>query len=202
MSGETTTESTTTVVTDDNATEESVAQETGVTQEELAALTAQLEKQSALIDKLRQHEQTSLTEAEKEKQKRKGVEGEIDQLKESFSKQINDIAIDSALERELAVANAMNVDVAKKLIDRSGIDVVNGKANTQKIAEIINNLKESEGYLFKQKDAQTTTKPNAPKPARAGEGENEDIVKKEMKAAKTVQELQAVIAKYGVGTSA
>jgi hypothetical protein len=199
MSGETN-ESTTEVVTNDNATEESVAQETGVTQEELAALTAQLEKQSALIDKLRQHEQTSLSEAEKEKQKRKGVEGEIDQLKESFSKQINDIAIDSALEKELSLAKAMNVDVAKKLIDRSGIDVVNGRANTQKIAEIINNLKESESYLFKSETSET--KKAAPKPVRAGEGEPEDIVKKEMKNAKTVQELQAVIAKYGVGTSA
>ncbi len=200
MSGETN-ESASTDVNDDAGSEDQ-AQETGVTQEELAVLTAQLEKQSDLIEKLRKHEQTSLTEAEKEKQKRKGVEGEIDQLKESFSKQINDIAVDAALERELSLADAMNVDLAKKLIDRSGIDVVNGKANTQKISEIINSLKESESYLFKQDETQTTKKPNAPKPARAGEGENEDIVKKEMKAAKTVQELNAVIAKYNVGTSA
>jgi len=198
MSGETNENATD--VANDEATEESGAT-TGVTQEELAVLTAQLEKQSALIDKLRVHEQTSLSEAEKERTKRKGVEGEFDAFKEQVTKQIDESKVDVALERELTSANAINVDLAKKLIDRSGIDVVNGKANTQKISQIINDLKESESYLFKQKEAPSETKPNAPKPARAGEGENEDIVKKEMKAAKTVQELNAVIAKYGVGTA-
>ena len=62
-------------------------------------------------------------------------------------------------------------------------------------------MKANEGYLFKTAETQTTTKPNAPKPARAGEGENEDIVAKEMKATKSIQELNAVIKKYGVGTS-
>ena len=188
-------------VTNENASSEEQAQrETGVTQEEIQALTAQLEKQSALIEKLRLHEQTSLEREQAEKQKRKGAEGEIDALKAEFRKELNTLAINSALERELITAGAKNVDLSKRLLDTTDVSVMNGKADTQKIREAIAALKETDNYLFADATSTATTvKPTTP--ARAGEGGNEDVVKRDIRAARTRQELEAVLKKHNVGTN-
>lgn len=183
-----------------NVTEPTTSPESGDNQAAMATLQAQVEKQAQLIEKLRLHEQTSLEREKAEKQKREGVEGEIDTLKQEFQSRFDNQAIDAALERELLVAKARNVDVTKRLLDRNGFSVVNGKVDVKQIRDAISALKQTEDYLFASTNSEPVTKPTST-PARAGEGPAEDIVKREMRSAKSVRELQEIIKKHSVGSS-
>lgn len=168
---------------------------------EIAAMKAQIEKQSQLIDKLRDHEQSSLQREQEAIAARSGVEGELDALEQKFNERLEGVLIDSALEKELALAGARNVEVAKKLLDRQDIKVVNGKADSTAIQSSIESLKESESYMFKgdaENENPLTVKPTATKVARAGESENENVVHKELRAATNIEDLKAIIDKHNV----
>lgn len=172
-----------------------------VSSEEFAALKAQMEKQTQLIEKLRDHEQSSLAREQEAVAKREGVEGEFDAFRLQVNDWQNDVLIDSALEKELALAGARNVEVVKKLVNTKNIKVVNGKADADAIRSTIDGLKESESYMFKgdaENENPLSPKPNATPVARAGEPANEDIVAKEIRAATTHKELLAVIEKHNI----
>lgn len=199
MSGETEAQSTEQV--NENASTEVEAQEQqqpkGASQEEVAELKAALDKQSALIEKLRQHEQQSL-EAEKAAKKEKQTE--VERVTEAYEAKLNNLALDGALESALASHGVRNVDVAKKVIDTSGINVQDGRVDKNAIQEAVSALKEAEGYLFKTTE-EAPQKQTAPKAGRPAEGETEDVVQKEIKAAKSIKELNAVLRKYNVKTA-
>lgn len=168
---------------------------------ELATMKAQIEKQSQLIDKLRDHEQSSLKREQDAIAARSGVEGELDALEQKFNKQLEGVLIDSALEKELTLAGARNVEVTKKLLDKQDIKVVNGKADVSAIQSSIESLKESEGYMFKgdsENENPLVVKPTATPVARAGESENENIVHKELRAATSIEDLKKIIDKHNV----
>lgn len=205
MTGESNEEST--VVTEPSNEQATEVATVTALQNDVAELKAQLEKQIPLIDKLREHEQSSLKReqealADQDKKIREGVEGELDALEQKFNLKLENVLIDAALEKELTLAGARNVDVAKKLLDRQTIDVVDGKANLTAIQTTIASLKETDSYMFKSdEEVKTTTlKPAATPVARAGEPENVDIVNKELRAATTQAELQAVMKKHNVKT--
>lgn len=167
--------------------------------EDFNALKAQFDKQNLLIDKLREHEQSSLTREQEAVAKREGVEGEFDAFKLQVSEQLNDVLIDSALEKELVLAGARNVEVVKKLVNTTNIKVVNGKADANAIRSTIDGLKESESYMFAEPQTLTpVSTPSATPVARAGEPANEDIVNKELRAATTHKELLQIIEKHNV----
>jgi hypothetical protein len=196
MSGDSENESTVNPEPSNEATE--VAPQ--VSSEEFAALKAQFEKQNLLIDKLREHEQSSLQREQEAVAKREGDEGEFDAFKLQVNEQLNDVLIESALEKELSLAGARNVEVVKKLVNRQDIKVVNGKADADAIRSTIDGLKESESYMFvgDSENVNPLIKPTATPVARAGEPANEDIVNKELKAATTHAELLQVIEKHNV----
>ena len=198
MSGETEVESTTVVEPSNDAAEAAQPQ---VSVDDFNALKATLDKQSALIDKLREHEQKSLQKEQEAIAQRQGVEGELDALESKFQARLDEVLVDSALEKALMSAGARNVDVAKKLIDRQNIKVVNGKADVSAIQSNIDGLKETESYMFKGDEENVnplTPKPKATKVARAGEPANEDIVNKELKAATSIADLKAIIDKHNI----
>lgn len=190
------------------AEEETVVTEVTTTQAsndevtiQLDAMKAQIEKQSQLIDKLRDHEQSSLKREQDAIAARTGVEGELDALEQKFNERLEGVLIDSALEKELTLAGARNVEVAKKLLDKQDIKVVNGKADGTAIRSSIEVLKESESYMFKgdaENESTLLIKPNATPVARAGESENENVVHKELRAARSIEDLKAIIDKHNV----
>ena len=168
---------------------------------ELDAMKAQIEKQTQLIDKLRDHEQSSLKREQDAIAARTGVEGELDALEQKFNRQLDGVLIDSALDKELTLAGARNVEVAKKLLDQQDIKVVNGKADVTAIQFSIESLKKSESYMFKgdsENENPLVPKPNATPVARAGESENENVVHKELRAARSIEDLKAIIEKHNV----
>lgn len=97
-----------------------------VSKQDIEALVAKIEKQDALIDKLRQHEQQSL-EAEKAAKKEKQTE--VERVTELYEQKLNSMALDAALEGELGKANARNIELAKKVIDTNSITVVDGRVD-------------------------------------------------------------------------
>ena len=171
----------------------------------LEALRADLDKviginkeliasRDAAKNKAREAEQ----KATQAKEQRQGIEGQLDAMEQKFNEKLNGVLVDSALEKELALAGARNVDAAKKLLDRQNITVIGGKADAEAIQHAINGLKETDAYMFADKTQQTTTKPAATKVARAGEAEVEDVVAKEIAAATNIKDLHAVMAKHGL----
>ena len=164
--------------------------------EDVEQLKAAIQKQEALIEKLRQHEQRSL-EAEKAAKKEKQTE--VERVTELYEQKLNAMALDAALEGELGKANARNIELAKKVIDTNSITVVDGRVDRMTVREAIEALKASDNYLFG--DGATSTvveKPKAAKPGRPAEGATEDVIKKEINAAKTQKELNAILAKYNI----
>lgn len=166
-----------------------IAKVTGINKELIAS-------RDAAKAKAREMEQQVLQATEK----RQGVQGELDAMEQKFNDRMNGVLIDSALERELAVAGARNVDAAKKLLDRQNISVVDGKADKAAIIDAINSLKESEDYMFKDATELKTPKAAAVKVARAGEPDNGDVVVKELKAATSIADLKAIIDKHNLTT--
>lgn len=139
------------------------------------------------------------TELEQAKEQREGIEGEIDALEQKFNTQLTDVLIDAAFEKELTLAGARNVEVAKKLLNKQDIKVENGKVNITLIQDSINSLKESDSYMFtSEEEEKASTLKTATPVARAGEPENENIVNKELKAAKSIPDLIAIIDKHNI----
>lgn len=180
----------------DNQVEESTTQQPTVSADEVAELKAALDKQQALIDKLREHEQRSL-EAEKAAKKEKQTE--VERVTELYEQKLNSLALDGALEGALASHGVRNVEVAKKVLDTSGINVVDGRVDKQAVSAAVAALKESESYLFKT--TEETPKKQAPKVGAADEGATEDVVQKAIKGAKSVRELNEILRKYNVKTA-
>jgi len=201
MSGET--EETTVVTEASNEASDDATQ-----QATLDSLQAEIAKVININKELiasRDATKVKLREAEEAKElakeERQGVEGELDKLEQKFSQQLQDVLIDSALEKELTIAGARNVDVAKKLLDKQDISVVDGKADVTAIQATINALKENESYLFLGDEVVDTTvinRPAATPVARAGEPENENIVNKELQATTSIEDLKKVIEKHNV----
>lgn len=184
-------------VNDEASVETEATSKPEVTAAEVAELKAMLDKQSALIDKLREHEKQSL-EAEKAAKKEKQTE--LERVTELYEGKLNAMALDAALEGELGKANARNIELAKKVIDTGSITVVDGRVDRMTVAEAVEALKASDDYLFGDGATTTTTteKPKAAKPGRPAEGPTEDIIKKEINAAKTQKELNAILTKYNI----
>ena len=200
MSGDSSNEQTQVVNDNENPTVETEGtQETtsgSASAEDVAQLKAAIEKQEALIEKLRQHEQKSL-EAEKAAKREKQTE--VERVTELYEQKLNSLALNASLENELTKAGVRNVEVARKVLDTASIDVVDGNVNKQAVRDAVAALKESEAYLFKTAESSETTVKPTSKPGRPAEGPTEDVVQKEIKAAKSVKELNAVLAKYNVG---
>jgi len=178
------------------------AEDSAKTLETIEAMQASIDKVISINKELiasRDAAKVKTREAESQlTEQRKGVEGELDAMEQKFNEKFNGVLIDAALEKALNEAGARNVVTAKRLLDRQDITVVNGTVDADAIQTLIDGLKETESYMFTDPTTETVVKPKATKPARAGEPANEDVVNKEIKAASTQAELQAVIDKHNI----
>jgi hypothetical protein len=196
MSEDTTAQTEQTTVNDDATAEAAAQTKSEVSAQDFASLVEKIEKQEALINKLREHEQKSL-EAEKAAKKEKQTE--VERVTELYEAKLNSMALDAALEGELGKANARNIELAKKVIDTNSITVVDGRVDRMTVKEAIEALKASDNYLFGDgATSEVVEKPKAAKPGRPAEGATEDIIKKEINAAKTQKELNAILRKYNI----
>lgn len=205
MSGETDTstgETGQSNVAEDSATQQQdTATETATQTTTIESLQADINKVIGINKELiasRDAAKVKVREAEEAaKAQRQGVEGELDAMEQKFNEKFNGVLIDSALDKELTIAGARNVDVAKKLLDRQNISVVNGKADADAIQLAITGLKESESYMFKG-DEEDTSKPAATKIARAGEPAQENLYRKDVDATTNIDDLKAVMKKHNI----
>jgi len=114
---------------------------------------------------------------------------ELDELKGAQRNHL----IDTALKAEIEKAGAKAVSTVLKLVDRSKITVVDGQVDTKSIETVISELKKTDAVLFDV--------PKTPDVKRPGEAVPTGGYKTEMAAARTQKELQAVLRKYGIGTT-
>lgn len=123
------------------------------------------------------------------KSKYEAVSNELGQMKETAKNQL----IDNALKEELEKANAKSISTVLKIVDRSKVNVVDGKVDTKSVAALIEEIKKTDGVLFDV--------PKTPEVKRPGEGTPTSGFTTEMKAATSQAEIQRVLAKYGMGST-
>jgi hypothetical protein len=111
---------------------------------------------------------------------------ELDELKGA---QRNSL-IDTALKAEIEKAGAKAVSTVLKLVDRSKITLVDGQVDTKSVEAVVGELKKTDAVLFEV--------PKTPDLKRSGEAAPVGGFKTEMAAAKTPEQHQAVMAKYGI----
>jgi len=123
------------------------------------------------------------------KSKLEAATKELDELKGA---QRNNL-IDTALKAEIEKAGAKAVSTVLKLVDRSKITVADGQVDTKSIEAVISELKKTDAVLFDV--------PKTPDLKRPGETVPTGGYRTELAAAKSQKELQAVLKKYGIGTT-
>jgi hypothetical protein len=137
-----------------------------------------------------QREQSALTEQGKYKELYEKAEAEKVALKTGLKNK----AVDAALLDVIQKAGARAVDTVAKLIDKSKVDV-NGDDFTVDITTIqsqIEELKKTDPILFG-----VSENVNSPPVKRPTDGVPQTGYQQEMRAAKTQEQINAVIKKYG-----
>lgn len=158
----------------------------------LKEMEAEIAKNAELLRKVRKYEKENKEKAElalKEQGKYKELyEAELAKRGE-LEARVNNTLIDSALENVLKEAKVVATATAIKLIDRSKIVVEDGKVDTKSLQQQVDQLRKTDPVLFGNT--------SGPAPKKPGEGEPTGGYEKELSAAKTAQQIYAVMKKYG-----
>lgn len=131
------------------------------------------------------------------------VNGELTSLKNAAKDQTVSQALTTALE----ASGAKSVSTVLKLIDKSKIQFdEQGQVVADSVVALIKEVQESDPILFggdqgakksEQTQQSSTGSPSVPAVKRAGEDSTEGAFDKEIKAAKSQREIEAVLRKYG-----
>lgn len=167
---------------------------------QLMAKVKELEEEKAktneLLPKLRKFEKENKAKAEAEMK----AKGEYQKLYEealaelnATKGQIRDGKVNSALEAALKEANVKSLSTAMRLLDKSQIEIEGDSVSTKSLAKAVKGLMESDPILFEVAEEKAT----APSVKRSSEGTPVSGFDKEVRAAKTQKELEAVLRKYG-----
>lgn len=123
---------------------------------------------------------------------------ELNTLKEGVKQE----KINTALTTALEAAGAKSVNTVMKLIDKNKLQFdEEGKVNSETIVAAIKEVMDSDPILFGEVDpkkAQTGQEFLDPGVKRASEASTESAYEKEIRAAKSQSEIQAVMRKYGL----
>lgn len=163
-------------------------------EERLAALEAELTKKEELLKKVRKFEKENKEAAEKalaEQGKFKELyEQEVNRRTEMEGK-MKASAINAAIQEALKESGAVSVTTVSKLIDREQIGFDGDVVDAASIKAQISALKTSDPVLF--------TEPAKPVPPvkKAGEGDVVGGFEKEIRAATTQKQIEAVMRRYG-----
>ena len=118
---------------------------------------------------------------------------------EGYKSKVKAEKLDSHLSTALKDAGAKSVTAALKLLDRSGIEFGDDDSvKPDSIKKAIESLKEAEPVLFEETETKDEKgKPTVPpKPAAQSEG-NKTSYEQEIRAAKSIKDIEAIMKKYG-----
>lgn len=158
----------------------------------LREMEAEIAKNAELLKKVRKYEKENKEKAEQALQEqgkyKELYEAELARRGELEAK-VNNALIESALDSILKEAKVVATATALKLIDRSQIVVEDGKVDVQSLKQQVEQLRKTDPILF--------TNVAGPAPKKPGEGDPTGGYEKELSAAKTPQQIYAVMKKYG-----
>jgi hypothetical protein len=126
---------------------------------------------------------------------------------EGYKGKIKQKELDTNISTALEANGVKSMSAALKLLDRSMIQFDGDTVKIDSVAAAIKALKEAEPILFKEESADPNgassgntsgTKEPTPKPAVQG-GNAKTAYETEIRAAKSVKEIEAVMRKYGKG---
>jgi hypothetical protein len=168
--------------------EASAVSETDAATKRITELEAELEKARNNLQAARRFEKESkLTKAELEAQL--AEQGNYKDLYEQAVAKLTNIALDGALTEAAKAAKAKNLTGVLKLIDRSAIEVKDGVADATAVQAAIAKAKQEVPELFEAVEV--------PVAGRAAEGAVAGGFDKEVRAAKSWEELKKLAAKNG-----
>jgi hypothetical protein len=162
----------------------------GINKEVISGRDKEKQKLKQFETEQQQREQTLLTEQGKFKELYEAQIAETTKLKTGLKSK----AIDAALKEALQKSGARAVDTVSKLIDKSKIEVSeeDWTVNTTAIQAQIEEMKKTDPILFGVSEGT-----NLPPVKRPGDGTPSAGFETEMRAAKTQQEIQSIMKKYG-----
>lgn len=161
---------------------------------ELEKVRAELKDKTELLAKVRKFEKEFKAQAERESKAKEAAlkeQGEYKALYESLLSEVRvdkvQRSLDSALQE--AQVDEKFLNTAKALINNQNLKFDGVNLDTTSLAEQIQELKKNHSQLFKA--------PQVPEVKRANDGVPTAGYEKDLRAAKTSQELNAVLKKYG-----
>lgn len=159
----------------------------------LAKQSEQMEKDAALLKKVRKYEKENKEQADaalKEQGKYKELYDTELGKRQGLELKVRDGIINSAVEKVLKEKNVtLSLPTALKLLDRSKVVIEDDEVDTKSIQAQLDALKKSDPTLFGG-----TKLPDVKRP---GEGDPVGGYEKELRAAKSQKEIDAVLKKHG-----
>lgn len=169
-------------------------------EQKIARLEADAAKNSELLTKLRRFEKENKTAAEKAQQRAEELERKVQEeegKRTELETKIRNRIVDAALEKALVDAKATSPTTALKLLDKAAIKVDGEEVDAKSVQEMIEALQKSDPVLFST-DVKTTETPMQHPPVRkATEGDVVAGYERDMRAAKSQKDIEAVLRKYG-----
>lgn len=191
-------DNTTETGSDDQSTEEvTTTQETQVEptiealKAELESIKAEAARKEAILEKARKGEKYAKRSKEELAEKLAALEeqGNYKELYESLVAQSNTKALEDQLAKAIeASGDVVDPKAFARLIDRQSIKVTEGVVDTKSLETAIAKTKQEFPGQLKVVDI--------PEPKRSGENTPQSGFEKEMSAAKTFDQIQAVMRKY------
>lgn len=163
-------------------------------QARLDDLQAELVKKEELLKKVRKFEKENKDAAEKalaEQGKFKELYEQEVQRRSELEGKMKDSAITSAINDALKDSGAISTTTVAKLLDKSKIGFEDGVVDIKSVQALISELKTSDPVLFQQQQTQV------PPTKKAAEGDPVGGFEKEIRAATTQKQIEAVMRKYG-----
>ncbi len=182
----------------DDATPESQATEqgtdVGAAEARIKSLEAELAKANDILAKARKGEKYAKQSKQELEQRVAELESQGDWKAkyEQLVQRENTRAIDAALSKALQdAAKPESLNAALKLIERAGIEVKDGQADAKAVEAAVLKAREDFPSLF--------VEVKTPAPVRAAEAAVTSGYEKEVRAAKSIEEIEAIARKYSVG---
>lgn len=161
----------------------------------LKEIQEELEKKSELVKQLRKYER----QQKEEKEKLLKEQGNFKELYESTLEKFNSLKgqlvntnINLAIEEVAKSSGVKSISTLNKIIDKTAINIdENGNVDINSVKDLIKGLQTSDPLLFELADVKT------PSVKKANEDTAISSYEVDLRKAKTPQEIEAVLKKYG-----
>lgn len=118
---------------------------------------------------------------------------------DGYKSKVKSERLDSHLTTALKDAGAKSITAALKLLDRAAIEFGDDDSvKPDSIKKAIESLKEAEPVLFGETESKdVTARPNVPQKPAAQKTDDKSSYESEIRAAKSIKEIEAIMKKYG-----